>query len=185
MPLPRPPRPGALRPEALSSLPGWARWARPGPADRAWMLRAASTRWAPEPLAAALEAAGAGPVRAVELSARAGSWRLSAEGWEQAFAAALGSETVRKGLRAGPSPLVVCTLDGGPLEDLPEPTLLGLGAWIAEGLTSALPRPGAGLRLLLPVGTGRLVDAAGQIERVLTAALNAAEDRGLGHLPPA
>ena len=63
--------------------------------------------------------------------------------------------------------------------------MLGLVAGIAEAMTSAVPRPGAGLRLMVPLGPGRLVDAAGQIERVLTAALNAAEDRGLGHLSPA
>lgn len=188
MPTVRPPRPPAaplLRPEGLAAAPGWARWSRPGLADRAWLVRAAAVPWSPAALGAALQAAGAGPLRAVAVSAEGGAWRLSAEAWGAAAAAALGAPDLAAGLRAGPPALLVVGHEGGPLEDLPEPTLLGLCDWIAGALPAALPPGGAGLRLLLPIGPGRLPDSAGLAERALTAALNAAEDLGLGHLPPA
>jgi hypothetical protein len=188
MPTVRPPRPAAaplLRPEALIGALGWARWSRPGVADRAWLIRAAAVPWSPAPLAAALQAAGAGPLRAVGLAAAGGAWRLSAEAWDAAAAAALGAPTLAAGLRSGPPPLLVVHHEGGPLEDLPEPTLLGLCDWICGALPAALPPGGAGLRLLLPIGPGRLPDSAGLAERALTAALNTAEDLGLGHLLPA
>ena len=161
----------------------WGRFTRPDRSDRAWLVAPAVGRWSAAALAPAL--AGLGPVRLASVSAQTSAWRLSPEHWTSGLLQALGAASLADALDGGaPPPVVVLHLEDGPLEDLPEPTLLSLGAWISGPLCAALPKGGAGLRLVLPLGRGRLSEGHELAVRVLTGALNEAEHAGLGHLLP-
>lgn len=173
----------SFSPQGLPETLGWARWCRPGRADRAWLVAPAAGRWSAPELAQPLAALG--PMRTASVAAQTAGWRISPAHWTAGLLEALGAPSLEAALDpSAPPPLVVLHVEDGPLEDLPEPTLLSLAAWIRGPLCAALPPGGAGLRLLMPVGRGRLPDGEALALRVLTEALNEAENAGLAHLPP-
>ena len=168
--------------DGLPAAVAWGRFARAGQADLAWLVPHAAGAWSAEQLLGLIDAGG--PRRALSLPARTSSWRLSADHWTSGLLAPLGAGSLADALGPGREPLlVVLHHEGGPLEDLPEPTLMSLARWISGPLCAALPAGGAGLRLLLPLGPGRVADGHDLAQRVLTEALNDAEDHALGHLP--
>ena len=182
MPVIRPRSTPSVRLEGLPDASAWGRFARAGRADLAWLVPHAAGPWSAEPLVGLLAAGG--PRRALSLPARAASWRLSADHWTSALLAPLSVGSLADALGPGLEPLVVVLHhEGGPLEDLPEPTLMSLAEWISGPLCAALPPGGAGLRLVLPLGRGRVDDGHDLAQRVLTEALNEAEHHALGHLP--